>query len=777
MSELKCDHCQEIVKIDYQLKVGDKIKHFCCTGCQHVYQILNQNNLTQFYSLSANERIDRPADKIDDYTYLDDEQFKANYLINNEFEFYVEGVHCIACLWLLEKLPELVSGVITSKLNMSTGVVTLNVSEDVKLSEVAAMIARLGYRPHPLMQKDDAKKLQEKENQKSLIQIAVAFACAGNIMLYALAIYAGAEGTFKQYFNLFSFVCIVPIVFYSSIPFYRSAFGAIKSRTLSIDIPIVIAIVIGFLMGGYSLIFGGDHFYFDTIATLVFLLLSARYILKRMQQKSLGQTDLQAFFANKSAIQIINGQEKSVLTSFLKIGDTVKVLPNTLLPIDGEVITGNGLVNNSLITGEVYPVEVKAKDEVFMGAKNVGDELLVKVTKLSSETRLGKILKQIEAGWRSESRISLIADKISKRFVGVVFTLATIFMLYFGITQGASVAIERTLTLLLITCPCALALTTPMALILGLSQMARQGVIIKNELVLENLTRAKKIFLDKTGTLTSGEFTITANDELTQEQVDLIFTLESYSNHPIAKSLIRFLKKEFKPHKIEMSKLTEIPGKGVEGSYLGHIFSVKTVFGADQKQCGLFQDDKLLVSFNISDEVNPNSLKAVAGLKKLGVSPVILSGDEQEYVANVANELKVSQFYAAHSPEQKNALIAQEPDAIMVGDGINDALALKSANVGVAVRGSVDVALRAADVYLSRSSIDHILGIISGSKHVLNIIYRNLAFSLGYNLLGVYLAWTGLVSPLVAAILMPLSSITVLISTLIGTKRLKNLIS
>ncbi|MBT4792794.1 MAG: cation-translocating P-type ATPase, partial [Halobacteriovoraceae bacterium] len=704
------------------------------------------------------------------------------------FNFFVEGVHCVACLWLLEKLPDYCEGVETSKLNMSTSTLRVKVPENISLALIARKLASIGYRPHPILQDSDRDLYAKNEDRKDLIKIGVAFAAAGNIMLYSLAVYNGADGFFKYYFNLFSFMCTLPIIFFSAIPFYKNAWSSIKTKDLSIDIPIVVALITGMGMGIYSFLNDKEYFYFDTLSTLVFLLLFARYVLKKAQQKALGSEDLASFFVNKSAKRLRDNEFEEVLAKFLQLKDIVVVEQGEVIPIDGKITEGQSHINNSLLTGEVKPEKVSVGDDVYMGAKNLEQKITIEVTTELEDSRLGSILSEIEQGWSVESKISLITDKISKRFVTIIFLIATLFFVYFMVTADLELAFTRTLTLLIITCPCALALTTPLALILGLSNMAKQGVLVKNEQVIEKLATAENIFLDKTGTLTKGEFTIENVIEVKphKQNFAILYSLEQQSHHPIATSITYYFKGQSGVELLQISEYKETPGVGVSGVFDNHFYEVRSVdqdllISDDefQSRVGLYCQGELVLIVELWDTLREGVADTLTGFSNEGVKTHILSGDKQQSVLYTTAKLNMDEksIYFEKSPEEKRDIVLASKNSIMVGDGVNDAIALKAAYVGVAVKGSVDVSLRAADVYLSKTGVVHVLNLIKASKHIIKIIYRNLGFSLLYNVVGVYLAFAGQVSPLLAAILMPASSLTVLTSTLLSVKKIRKIIS
>lgn len=785
-----CKHCalpsnNFITKIENDIEIS-----FCCNGCLTVYNILSTNGLKDYYKLKeASDDKKRIEYKSRSYNYLDDDSFQQEYLKekNGSFylEFFVEGIHCLACLWLLEKLHEFVPSITSSHLNISTNTLRVYLASEFKLSEVAKKINELGYIPHPILDNNEQVLLEKKENQKDLIRVAVSFACAGNIMLYSLAIYTGASNFFEKYFNLFSFLCYFPVVFYCSIPFYKNFKTSLVTKKLSIDIPIVASIVITFVMGVYSLINDGKFFYFDSMATLVFLLLSSRYVLKKIQQKAMSSQKLSSLYANQSVIKmnLQNQEEEEILNRFVKVGDIIKVKAQEMIPIDGIIKQGESYINNSLLTGEVTPILRKANQDVFMGAINLDQDLLIVVTKTIEKSRLGLILAEIERGWNNQTSFSNLSERISERFVYIVFSLTSLFFIYFYWTMGLEIAIERSLTLLIITCPCAVALSTPLVFILGLSVLAKKGIFVKNENSFERLIKSTNIFFDKTGTLTEGKFNVTNINYKESDNkhfyLQTLYSLESRSSHPIAKAIIHYL--EVKHNNIDVMALTEfkeMPGRGVEAFIGKDKFSVRAAIEMREEvatEIGLYKNDLLQLQISLEDDIKPNILTILEKIRSLGISTKLLSGDNIKVVSEVGTKLnfKNEDIFYEKTPEEKREIVLQYNDSVMVGDGINDAAALQAASLGIAVKGTAEVSLRACDIYLSQDGVEYTLKLINISKKLISIIKKNFFFSFCYNLIGIYLAFFGLVSPVIAAILMPISSITVIFGTLFSIHRLK----
>ncbi len=781
----KCDHCAQKVIIP----IRHEDKTFCCEGCKTVFTILKEHKLDSYYSLretSGKETFATVEETNQKYQYLDHAEFLNKYAHKEKkylkMAFYLENIHCVACLWLIEKLPSFEIGVIGSRLNMSKSTVEITIDERTSFSKIAKKLEVLGYPPHPILEDGLAKKLQEKEDQKDLIRIAISFFCTGNIMLLAFSVYAGAEGIIKQYFDWISFFLFLPVALYTAKPFYISAFLALKNRVFSIDLPIVIALLLGGSLSFINVLDHGKHIYFDSLTTLIFLLLTSRFILKKSQQKGLAASEISNFFTNIIANRIdAQGNEEEVFANFLEIDDKILIKPGETIPTDSRIYQGESSTNNSLITGEILPQKVKVGDMLFSGTVNLDQNLYATVLKSPTDSKLGQILSNVEKGWNKKTKIMTISDKIAHYFVSIVLSIAILVFLYWLYLGNPYEAFIRSLTLIIITCPCALGLATPLSLTLTLARLAKLGIIIKDELVIEQTNLVKNIFFDKTGTLTQGKFQVTKWEELTSENhASIIYALESKTTHPIAKSIIQYLRLSHS-HEIKELKLEnyeEILAKGPRALYNDTVYEIKPITPENNivTAIGLFRDKKLVTKIFLEDGLKENAAKIISKLQSMNFNIKIVSGDNEAVVSKIASELKISpeNTYSQMKPDDKLELVKNSEHVMMLGDGANDAMSLSSADVGVAVHGSVDISLRASNVFITDSNLDKVFALIIASKETINLIKRNLIFSLFYNIIGCTLALLGLISPLLAAILMPLSSLTVLLSTVWGTKQLRH---
>ncbi|MCT4641173.1 MAG: heavy metal translocating P-type ATPase [Bacteriovoracaceae bacterium] len=765
-----CYHCKE--SFTFKAIEFDG-KDFCCLGCKGVYELLSEHSMQSFYNLKTKNKVSYTNDS---FNYLDHEDFFKQFVKTDEknintFSFYIEGIHCAACLWLLERLGEINKGILESYLNMDSSILEVRYHRDHKLSDIAYLIERFGYKPHPILTSQDKKALEYKENRNDIFRIGLSFACAGNIMLYSFAVYLGAPATFAKYFNIFSFFCSIPIIFYCSLPFYKNAFTALKLKRVSIDVPIVFAVLLTFIMGIISFFTKYEFYYFDTIATLIFLLLCSRYLLKIIQKRATKLAKIQNTYMYGPVTRIENGREVEVLAKYVNVGDTLIVKPNETIPVDARVISGKSYVNNAVVTGESSPVEVRAKSKVYMGAQNISETLTIYTEKTSENSTMGKIIRELERNWNTLDIKSRL-DRISQFFVTIVILSSCISFFYFLFFDSFSVALNRSFSLILITCPCALAISTPLAFILGLSSFFKHGVFVKDEKVFERILDIRNIFFDKTGTLTDGDFQLDLN-EIPKEYIDILYAIESFSNHIIGKSITKQLS-TLGLKKLEVKEFNEIIGSGVEAKILNNKYRIVK----SQQEEGVFnkvdffENDELKFTFQVDDNLKRNTIFDIQKLKRKKLNLFIVSGDSKNRVYNIASKLGIvlENCYYSVLPFEKKKIIEHKSYGMMVGDGVNDVVAMKAASVSVAVSGATSASLRASDIYIEENSKVLISDIFTGTDKIYNIIKRNLIISIIYNIIGAFCALSGLVTPIFAAIFMPISSVTVILSTVIAIK-------
>jgi len=772
-----CAHCGTAVP-------ESRKSAYCCLGCETVARILGDRGLGDTYYKLRNKggflREPLPASQVDErFDYLDDPEFLKNYSRPSQqdptgrvMKLYLEGVHCAACVWLVEQLQEFVPGMSGARLDLGQSVVTIEMSAEGSFARAANEFAKIGYRPHPVLQ-GESEALQRKENRWFLARLGVAGAATGNIMLLAVSVYAGADEGFRRYFEWISFVLFLPVLLFSAVPFFRSSWSALKAGQVSIDQPIILGTVIAFTISTYNLVFDRGGVYFDSLSAFFFLILATRYFLRRTQQTAFNASHLLHFLAPGSARRIGAQGTEEVRVDALRPGDRVEVLAGDCIPVDGVALKGEGSISAALLSGESRPEAVAPGKNVFAGTINLDSALVIEVRAFGGATRLGGILASMEESLQRRAPILTFTDQVGKIFVfGVIVLSGLAFAI--GGAQGWQEGLNRAMAVAVIICPCAFALATPLAMSLAIARSARRGILVKGADVVERLSQIKEVVLDKTGTLTYGNYRVLqwTQDVAEPELKGIVVALESRSRHPVARALVE----EFSPGIGELPEVLvfhEEIGKGVSGIVGNHRYEVRR----DGTVIGVFKDGKRVGAATVGDRIRADAAKTVEGFRRLGLKVSILSGDSKQAVDAVADQLGISRedAMAEASPEAKAKIIAAREKALMIGDGANDAVALAAGYVSVAVHSGMEVSLRAADAYLCRPGVGEVLDLIQISRDTMSVVYRNLAFSILYNAVGVTAAFMGKVSPLVAAIIMPVSAMTVFLSSTIGTRAIRRM--
>lgn len=756
---------------------------FCCRGCLSVYHLLRSENLEAYYDLNQNAHPIELSPQ--DYEYLNDSSFLENFSTKTEeglkIKFYLEGIHCAACLWLIEKLPQILEGVHSTKLNMSNA--TCNITFDpnvVKLSSIAQKLASLGYPSHPVRPGQNQETFIRKEKKKDLTRLGVAGALAGNIMIYSYSLYSGASGEYETMFRWANMGLSLPIVFYSAIPFYQNALSSIKNKIVSIDIPVVVAIILAQVWGTINLFRGEGELYFDSIATLIFFLLGARLLLKYSYKKEF-LTGGHQFLLDGTPTKVwTKNQFQEKLSDFVQIGDRVLVETGKAIPADGPIIKGKAFLDQSLISGESKPVEKQTGDEVLRGIVNIGPPFEIEAKTVGRQTHIGKLLTEIEDGWSRQSKIVQKTDKVAQYFLLVIFIIATIIFIFKSYQHNPSFGMNSALALIIVSCPCALGLATPLALLRSLKLALKAGIVIKRENSFDKLREIKQIFFDKTGTLTNGKFNVIKATAIAKTEFPLesiIYQLESISKHPIAIGLREYFQTtdhdtlDFEDHR-------EVSGIGVFATWKGHEISLKKYEKADLNHTHLaLSIDKIpCYLIELGDELRVDSTSTLQHLgNQFPLS--IISGDSQSVVDHIAKKIGITfqTILGELKPEDKKEILENSPNSMLVGDGLNDAWAMSKAHLSVAVSSSSLISLKTSDIYLSRPGIGQLEKLFTLSRETIRLIARNIIISLAYNVLVIILCFFDMITPLSAAIIMPVSSFSIFFSTLLGTKKMRNL--
>lgn len=796
-TDVLCAHCG--LAVPEGLLEADAERQFCCSGCHTAFGILHAHGLDSYYGFA--ERREAPVRASGrSYDEFDHPAFANLYVTAlpnglSRTELYLEGVHCASCVWLVERVPLLVPGVLRAELDVrrSRAVIEWDIAT-VPLSRIAQSLDTLGYPPHPFRGVARAD-MRKREDRAMLVRIGIAGAIAINVMLAALALYAGELNTmdagFTRFFRWVSFAITVPAFIWPGRVFFTGAWASLRTRALHMDLPIAIALAAGFVRGAMNTITDSGPIYFDGLALLIFALLVGRFLQQRGQRMAVDAAEELHAIAPSTARIVENDVVRDIPSEALLPGMLLDVRAGESFPADGVVMRGHSSVNAALLTGESRPTSVSAGQMVYAGTLNVESPLRVLVEQAGETSRIAKLMRQVEDSAKRRAPIVQTANRMAGIFTAVVLlAAATTFVIKSQMSTAH--ALDDAIALLIVTCPCALALATPLAITVAVGRAARRGMLIKGGDALELLATPGIIVLDKTGTITEGRTALAAWHGPDWVK-PLVLALEEGSSHPLADGFRRAW-----PGlpTATVSASRHIAGGGLEGTVDGRTvrigsprFVQESLISIDEPLAAVMNvvdrtlspvhiaiDGVLVAIAGLGDRVREDALDSLQQLRGRGWRTVMLSGDAQDVVASVGRALafEAQDSIGAVSPEDKLAFVeglkaTSGRTIVMVGDGVNDAAAIAAAHVGIGVHGGAEACLATADIYLTRPGLGALVELTEGSRRTLGVIRRNIALSIGYNLIGASLAVFGLLTPLIAAILMPTSSITVVLGSWYST--------
>lgn len=736
-------------------------------------------------TIDPEQRLLRPDDDeaIVDYApYLSGGADAASGEAN--LDLLVDGLHCAACVWLVESVLSRQPGVIAARLNMTTRRLHLRWrAADTTADRLAGCVARLGYRLVPY----DPRCLNGasvREDNQLLRAMAVAGFAAGNIMLLSTAIWAGHDQgmgpSTRTFLHWLSALVAMPAIAYAGRPFFRAAWGALAARHVTMDVPISLGVLLATAMSLHETIAGATHAYFDAAVGLLFFLLIGRYLDRRARGQARSSAE-QLLALAATAITVIdeNGGRRIVPPSQIKPGMRVLAATGERIPVDGRVTAGDSTLDTSLIDGETTPRLAAAGAAVFAGTLNLSAPLTIEVSAVGESTLLAEIARQVELAERQRGRYVVLADRVARLYAPMVHLSALSTFLAWWAVLGASwqTALMNAVAVLIITCPCALGLAVPVVQVVASGRLLRRGILLKSATALERLADADLVVFDKTGTLTEGRPALIASDRIDDATLRSAAELASASRHPLARALVRAAEARGWPV-AAASGVRETAGSGLERN---------TAEGTERlgsrRFCGIEEQASEAglemwfsrpgaapVRFAFADRPRSDAAAVIAGLRARGCRLALLSGDRPAAVADVAREVGINDWQAGLRPEDKvtwlNAFAREGRRTLMVGDGLNDAPALASAHASMSPSTAIDISQTAADLVFQGAKLAPVAEALGVARRARTLVKQNLALSLGYNVLAVPLAMAGLVTPLIAAIVMSTSSILVVVNAL-----------
>ncbi len=777
-----CRHCGDAIPAA-RWRAGDA---FCCAGCAAVHAFLAECRLDRdYYALRGPAAPGRskpfaPSEGGDDFSALDEAPFRHS-AGEAALDFFVEGVHCAACVWILERLPEMVPGVAAARLDAGRALLSVAVRPEGRFAAVAETLVRLGYRVHPVRGAREAEERLARADRATVKRIGVAAFSAMNVMLYSVALYAGVTGGYATLFRWLSVALALPALTYSAWPFYGSAYRALRGKRISIDLPIALAFVGGFAESLRQIFLGTNLVYLDSVTSLVFLMLLSRYALARLERAETAKAGLLGSLLPARAFRVDSaGRIEEVRVAALGIGDRVRLRAGERIGFDGNLETGSGALDLSFLSGETKPVPVAVGDRIYAGARVLNGEFVARVAAKGAETRLGGIEARLERVSPRANARTEVADRIAQAFLAVVLGLALTLFFAFG-SEHLDEAIRRSLSLLIVACPCALALATPLTLARAFRAAAARGVVVRDLDAFDRAAKADRVVFDKTGTLTTGNPEVAewiwadgVSGSEREEFASIAYSAETVAKHPYARAIVRYLENLPGVWLCDSLEVGESPRRGVRAAWGGRLFTLEAA--SDEAGVEFRRDGVLLARIHFRESVRPEAERTVARLRAQGLGIEVLSGDSEPAVEAVARRIGADEWTARATPESKAEVVAdpRHRGAIMVGDGVNDAVALGRAAVGFAfARGDgepVETLLASSAVAAIRGELAAVADFVDVARRYRRTLARNAAISVAYNFAGATLAVLGFVHPLVAAIAMPVSALTVFLSTGLGLR-------
>lgn len=776
MDTEKCFHCgNEIIKKD---EVVFDEKSFCCTGCKTVYEIFSQNDLTCYYDFQASPGA-TPLDIQGKYDFLDNDEIVAKLLefqedTTNIVSLYIPHIHCSSCIWILENLQKLQEGISTSQVNFPEKKVRVTYNpEKTTLKKIVELLSSIGYEPYISLENFDEGK--KKVDRSLIYKIGVAFFCFGNIMLLSFPEYFEVEefwiNQYRGFFRWLIFALSLPTFIYSASGYYVSAWKSIKSGMLNIDIPIALGIVVMFVRSTVDIVFDYGQGFFDSMCGLIFFMLLGKLFQIKTYDFLSFERDYKSYFPIAITKVLSDGSEEAIQVYDIEKGDRLLIRNQELIPVDGILISEKASIDYSFVTGEAVAIDKKSGDKIFAGGKQMGKVIEMEVLFSVSQSYLTQLWSNDVFQKRVEQKHKTITDKISRYFTPALLGLAIVSFIYWMFFDTAT-AFNVFTAILIVACPCALALTAPFTLGNVLRILGNRKFYLKNALVIEQLAKVDTIVFDKTGTITTNKKTSITYEgtPLNDAELKLLKNTLRGSNHPLSRRLYEFIPNY---DRIEITSFEEIIGKGVFATLDGNSIKLGSSQFLQHMSENTHKKTKVHVEINgvyKGSYVFNNQYRI--GLEQLfeqlakKYNIVVLSGDndgERKILEKMLPSNATLVFN--QKPEQKLDFIGnlqkQGKNVMMVGDGLNDAGALAQSNVGISISENVNVFSPACDGILDATQFDKIAFFMKYSKNAMKTIYMSFGLSLLYNVVGLSYAVTGNLSPLVAAIIMPLSTVTI----------------
>lgn len=763
------DKCEETIIYDQH--------NFCCVGCKSVYEILKDSSLESYYSIDIEPGIKPKNEYTGKYNYLDLEEFKEKLIFFEEgniakIKLFLPQIHCSSCLWLLERLHKLKEGVIQSQVSfVEKELVITYDSSIISLRELVEICASIGYPPSFTLN-DYNKKAKTNSNRKLIVQIGVAGFCFGNIMLLSFPEYLGIDDTdanFQWIFNVLNFLLSIPVLLIGAKDYLISAYKSLRVKVINIDVPISLGILALYLRSFYEVFWQVGAGYFDSFAGLIFFLLIGKWFQSQTYAAINFERDYQSYFPISVSRKKENEEEEIVALKNVKIGDRLIIRNNELIPTDSILIKGDGNIDYSFVSGESALIGKTSGDKLFAGGRQEGKAIEIEVLKDVENSYLTELWNNPIFNKLKDT--STLSDRISKYFTYFIISVALVASIVWYQIDASKAAFVVT-SILIVACPCAIALSVPFTYGNGIRILGRKEFYLRSTQVIEPISQLTAIVFDKTGTITQNDKSSLTwqGSKLNSFQLQVIYNMARHSSHPLSRSIANFIGLQAGD---DVTDMDEVSGKGIVAKVngaewkLGSSSFVGTQLEDNKTRVFAAVDGQVLGSFMFSNTYREGIEKLLMNLGKKHQLHVLSGDNDAERAALAKLFPKGSIFNFNQQPADKLDYIAKLQEkgdrVMMLGDGLNDAGALRQANVGVSVVDDVYSFSPASDAILNGEKLIALNDYMNFSKFSMNVVKWSYAFSLLYNIIGLSFALTGHLTPLVAAILMPLSSISVVL--------------
>lgn len=785
MSKVKCDHCHLEFSDDVMIHDGEY--RFCCKGCQGIFHLLKDEGLESFYTKMGDTTLAPPSEQFEASSNFDSPAFRERFITTTKEGFaqvslIIEGIHCAACVWLNEKALHKMAGVVEAHINYTNNKARITWDTDtVKLSSIIDMIRAIGYNAFPY----DATLQEERANKERkdyYLRMAVATFATMNMMWVAIAQYAGyftgITQEIKTILNVAEWFLATPVLFYSGWVFYRGAYYGLKNKAVTMDLLVVTGSSLAYVYSIYITVLEKGEAYFDSVSMIITFVLFGKFLEVLSRKNAADTLDIIGKHIPRE-VSIVEGETiKEVNVNDVKIGDLIRIRTGEKAAIDGEVVSGEGSFDESSLTGESEPIFKRSGSSIISGTTSIDALLTYRATKDFAHSTLSNLVNLLENAMSHKPRIEQLANRLSQHFSSTILFLAiaTFWGWYFW-PHTFDRALMVGISVIIIACPCALALATPVATLVGLALGAKRGILFKSAAQIETMAQATMVVLDKTGTITQGRPEVVYATIHQDFERSLLYALVSSSKHPISRGIGEYLERtENISETFGLEEVREIPARGIVARSGGMMIAggnallmqelgVEVGLRSDKSLFYYAVGNELAVTFELRDLPKAGADESIQNLKNAGLRVVMLTGDHQEAAERVAREVGIDEVHAHLNPQEKAEFIAQAHNkgnvVIMAGDGVNDLLALANADIGIAMGSGSDIAIEVSDVVLLNDSLMSLAEAHAISRRTYRLIKQNLGISLVYNSITIPLAMSGYVIPLIAAISMSFSSLLV----------------